>query len=557
MSLFSKIYDTDILIVGGGIGGLMAAISAREEGAEVLVAEKAHIRRSGNGATGNDHFACYIPEVHGDDMDTVLHEFYSGLAGGFQDKDIVQRNFAISFDRVLDWERWGIPMRPLGHWDFTGHAFPGRPRIWLKYEGATQKAVLSKMAVKSGANIINKLSIVDLVARDGRVLGAVGISVRDADRPELVAIRAKSVMLLTGSSNRLFNSVTPGWMFNMCRCPSDAGAGRGTAYRAGARLVNMDVPYTHAGPKYFSRSGKGTWIGVLTDYYGKRIGPFVNHPSREYGDVTVDVWTSVYSEKHKNGSGPVYMDCSQTSEEDLDYMKWGLAHEGNTTLLEYMENEGIDLHKHKIEFSQYECNLRGRGGIDINIDCETTVKGLFAGGDDLGNYHASVAGAATTGWIGAKSAVRHAAGITTLEHVEDSSEAKWLADFTDAAMSRRDGPTWKEGNVALSQILTDYAGVDIRSETLMLAGRQYLSNLKHKYLSTVTAPDTYSLMRALEVRDMLDIGDTIFLGGLERKESRGNHKRSDYPFTNPLLNDVMQTIRLVNGSPIVEWRKRH
>ncbi|MBQ2760303.1 MAG: FAD-binding protein [Mailhella sp.] len=557
MSVFSKIYETDLLIVGGGIGGLMAAISARQEGADVLVAEKAHIRRSGNGATGNDHFVCYIPEVHGDDMDVVLQEFYSGLAGSFQDKDIVRRNFAESFERVLDWERWGIPMRPFGYWDFTGHSFPGRPRIWLKYEGATQKAVLAREAMKSGAKIVNKLSIVDLVVRDGRVLGAVGIVVRDADKPELVAIRAKSVMLQTGSANRLFNSVTPGWMFNICRCPSDAGAGRATAYRAGAKLVNMDVPYTHAGPKYFSRSGKGTWIGVLTDYHGKRIGPFVDKPNRECGDVTVDVWTSVYSEKHKDGSGPVYMDCTQTSEEDLAYMKWGLSHEGNTTMLEYMENEGIDLRKHKVEFSQYECNLRGRGGIEINAECETNIKGLYAGGDDLGNYHASVGGAATTGWIGAKNAVRYAAQIAAQEAVEDSSEAQWLADFTSAAMSRVDGPTWKEGNVALSQIITDYAGVDIRSETLMLAGREYLGNLKRKFLSTVTAPDTYSLMRTLEVRDMLEIGDVIFLGGLERKESRGHHKRSDFPFTNPLLSDKMQTVRLVDGQPVVEWRKRH
>ena len=39
------------------------------------------------------------------------------------------------------------------------------------------------------------------------------------------------------------------------------------AYRAGARLVNIDMPYLHAGPKYFARCGKATWIGVLVDYY--------------------------------------------------------------------------------------------------------------------------------------------------------------------------------------------------------------------------------------------------------------------------------------------------
>ena len=64
--------DTDVLIVGGGIGGLMAAISAAEQGADVLVAEKANTKRSGCGATGNDHFQCYIPEIHGNDMAPIL-----------------------------------------------------------------------------------------------------------------------------------------------------------------------------------------------------------------------------------------------------------------------------------------------------------------------------------------------------------------------------------------------------------------------------------------------------------------------------------------------------
>ena len=51
---------------GGGIAGLMAAISAADQGVSVMVAEKANTKRSGSGATGNDHFCCYIPEIHGE-----------------------------------------------------------------------------------------------------------------------------------------------------------------------------------------------------------------------------------------------------------------------------------------------------------------------------------------------------------------------------------------------------------------------------------------------------------------------------------------------------------
>ena len=66
--------DTDVLIVGGGIAGLMAAIRACELGAEVLVVEKGNAKYSGSGRAGNDHFWAYIPDYHGPDMENFLKE---------------------------------------------------------------------------------------------------------------------------------------------------------------------------------------------------------------------------------------------------------------------------------------------------------------------------------------------------------------------------------------------------------------------------------------------------------------------------------------------------
>ena len=63
-----EIVETDVLCIGGGPAGLMAAIRASELGAKVVVADKANTVRSGSAATGCDHFAAYIPEVHGPDI---------------------------------------------------------------------------------------------------------------------------------------------------------------------------------------------------------------------------------------------------------------------------------------------------------------------------------------------------------------------------------------------------------------------------------------------------------------------------------------------------------
>ena len=83
--------STDVLVVGGGIAGLSAAISARASGVGVLIAEKANTLRSGSGATGNDHFLCYIPEKHGPDVSVIVKELHQSMMGASQDVPLSRR----------------------------------------------------------------------------------------------------------------------------------------------------------------------------------------------------------------------------------------------------------------------------------------------------------------------------------------------------------------------------------------------------------------------------------------------------------------------------------
>jgi succinate dehydrogenase/fumarate reductase flavoprotein subunit len=547
--------EADVLIMGGGIGGLMAAISAAEEGADVVVAEKANTKRSGSGATGNDHFACYIPEYHGDDMAPIIKEIKNSPVGACHDNTHTIKFFEQSFDRVKDWDRWGIDMRPTGRYEFTGHAFPGKPRICLKYAGHNQKEVLTKESKKRKVRIENHLPLTELITQGGEIIGAIGIDIKK-EKPVLKVIRAKSVILAAGCTNRLYPpAASPGMLFNTAFCPANAGAGLGSAYRAGAKLVNMEFPNRHAGPKYLARCGKATWIGIFKDPRGKVIGPFVTKPTRELGDITSDVWSSVFTDYHESGRGPAYIDCSETSEEDIEYMMWGMENEGLTALLDYMDEEGIDVRKHMVEFMQYEPHVIGRG-IEIDLDGESNVPGLFAAGDLVGNFRADLSGAAVFGWIAGIAAAKRAKKTKSFHKAEGSPVVLERADFYSDLLKRKDGPDWKEANLALQQIMNDYAGVKMRSETLLSAGLKYLRDLRAKTLETLQADDSHTLMRCLEVFDLLECGEMIFHTALERKEKRAGHNRSDFPFTNPLVGDQFLTIQKDKADPVLEWRER-
>ena len=169
----SKTLETDIAVVGGGIGGLCAAIAAAEGGARVMVLEKANTKRSGSGATGNDHFACYYPKHHGGDIRPILRELLDSLVGLCHDPLLSLRFLERSISIVDKWHEWGINMKPFAEdYVFMGHAYPDRPRIWLKYDGHNQKEALTRQAKKVGVTIVNHHPAVDLM-RDEQVITGV------------------------------------------------------------------------------------------------------------------------------------------------------------------------------------------------------------------------------------------------------------------------------------------------------------------------------------------------------------------------------------------------
>lgn len=540
LNVHPEIIKTDVLIIGGGIGGMQAAIAAAEQGVKVIVAEKADTRHSGSGATGNDHFFAYIPEYHGDDFDVILQECAETMLGPFQDVDVFTQILKRSFEVIQKWHSYGINMKPKGYWNFEGHAMPNRRRYHLKYDGWNQKPALTAKAKSLGVEIYNKTAMNELLIEEGsgRVIGAIGIRL-EKDEPEMVVFQAKAVILGTGAAARMYPAHNPAYPFNVDICPANTGAGDALTFRAGGNLVNLDLPYVHSGLKHFMRCGKATWIGVLTDINGQPVGPFVTKPTRELGDVTADIWQSVFSEKMDNGTGPTYMNCSEIEEEDLKYMRRCFVSEGDTSINDYIDQYGIDLRKEMVEFGTYTPHVQG---MEIDVHAETSVPHLYGVGDCTANVANGIHAAAVLGQIAGEHAGQAVKDIPEGDVTGHPLIAQKKALYEEI-LGRETGANWKEANSTLQQIMGQYCGYKVRSDSLLRAGYKYVSDLKKFARAQLKAENSHELMRCLEVLDMLDIAQATILVTANRKESRGPfHRRTDYTFTNPLMNNKFQTI---------------
>lgn len=540
-------HQADLLVIGGGIAGLMAAIRAAELGLDVIVADKSNVRYSGAGATGNDHFQCYIPDYHGTDFNAWIEEFQTGQQATIRDIEFIRTWMSRSFEIVRLWDAWGIPMKYQGRWEFAGHGLPGDMLNHLHYAGKHQKKILEGEARKRGATIVNRVLCCDLLRAGNRVCGALGVDTR-ADAVH--EFQARGVVLGTGSAIRLYPGCTPASLFNARLCPNCVGDGRAMAYRAGAELASLEIPVFRCGPAYFARAGKASWGGVLRDPHGTPVGPFVTRPDNKYGDPVVDVYQDIFMDYRDAAQGPVYMDCTGLDAQGVAYMTHWLDNEGNVAILDFLKKEGRDIGSTPVEFRSYDRELSPRGGVLYDERARASLPGLYAAGDE---FFGGISCAAVFGWVAGESAAEDIRALGEAPVPDESGSD--LLEALNSIRSREAGPrhaTWQETNYAVQQIMGDYAGIP-RSETTLKAGADNLARIARRARATLAAANPHELARCAEVLNLLEVGRLILLAARERRETRGKHIRRDYPFTNPHLNKLL-VLRREGDTDQVEWR---
>jgi succinate dehydrogenase/fumarate reductase flavoprotein subunit len=558
MQFETQTVNTDVLIIGGGLAGCMAAIKATEAGVRVTVVEKANTNRSGCTATGIDHLWAYIPPVHekmGWKIEDLLEDHAQTMGyGGFIRWDLLRLIAETSYDRVLDLERFGVNFR------FEDSLVPGKFRIVpqfhgvpssFNFDGRDLKPKLTKEAKSRGVEILNRIMITDVLTRDGKVSGAVGVSIRE---PKVYQFQAKTVVLSSsGRLSRMGRSVL-GNTFNRRLPPSGTtGDGKLIALKAGAELINTEFFGVHTpalGIKNFPMTGGGPRNTLqpaarIVGPHGEVIVPrtyFYDWNTLGKSKVSAEEGRkkffedakllSLPSKHYSEGNRPLYFDFSEGTDDEIKYIEWSMSNEGKMwILLKYFKDHGVDLKKDKIEMGprDREASANAASGVWVDKDCESGIEGLFAAGDEIGGVPwSSGPGAVTTGWHAGMKAAEKARQIKSGVQPE-KGELERIVERYQNLTRHKNGDHWLEVEYALQEIVDTYMG-DETSEELLKRGLDRLSALR---TSTRLWADTpHTLMRCLEVENLIENGRIIMTAARERKESRAFLKRVDYPKKN-------------------------
>ena len=548
--------ETDVLVVGGGLAGCMAAIKASEHGVSVTIAEKSNTLCSGQAGSGIDHIGAYVPEIHekmGWGVDDLVEDHIQGIGHGFGRRDLLRLIARESYARLLDLERFGLTIRyadsPLPGGFRMVHQFHSVPTA-LNVDGRPLKAILTKEARRRKVRIINRVTMTDLLASQGAITGAAGVGTRDG---KVYVFKAKSVVLCSGGKTGRLGREPTGIDFNLHLPATLCGDGKAMALHAGLPIMNMEfLSPARVGVANYDFSGgppRNTWqpACAVVNVRGETVVP--RSRFYDWGDLKkgyridaeksrrswlaerAEVASSMAKVKGKPEAGPYYLDCTGGTEKEIRYVEWAISHEGKgRQFLKHLEEEGVDLRQDKLELG-----LKGReignlscAGLVVDGDLETGLKGLFAAGDEVGGtpFTAST-GAFVMGWHCGDLAGKRALGRKKFLP-PDKKRIDSLKTLCSRMLSPRTGSRWKEVEYALQNAMDTYCG-EVRAGAELKRGLERLYEIKEIPLR---AENPHELGRCFEVLFLLTNAELVMRASLAREESRKfptKFSRADFP----------------------------
>lgn len=524
------IIQTDLLIIGGGAAGCMAAISARAQGdLDVLVLEKAEISRSGDAGGGNDHLLAHLNSGESWDTDQAMSDYYIRLSQGLIDPGVADRLHISRIGEIVHkLESFGIEMRDPGTGRYIRTKSFGQPGpFFINYKGKRIKPILAAEVKKCGARVINRINVTNLLTKGTHVVGAMGFNVRNG---AFHVIRSKVTLLATGDAVRLWPN-SSGLPFNTWMSPYNNGAGHAMAFRAGAELANMELTVNTLVPKGFSAAGLNAFVGMGAYFLNGSGERYMRkyHPMGE-GAPRYLLTLGTYREVAE-GRGPCYVDCRHLPKEDMHHLTTNLLPVDKDTFISFCKQKGLNLRRDLLEIEVSEMQSAGIAGsvsgIVIDENGKTGIDRLYAAGAcTVPSF--GLSGALAIGYSVGTEAAKACLKIPRLNDY-DRDEAEEEIQSVYAPLLRKQGSPYQRFEAKLRQIMSGYVGL-IRTEKGLKTALGQLNHLESK-LDETMAENYHELMRVAEFKDLLLIGKLITTAALERKESRMglSHMRGDYP----------------------------
>lgn len=531
----TTVIDVDVLVVGGGSAALRAAVEAHRAGARVALAVKGQlgvIGLRGAGATASGTAADrrgFWP----------VHESCGVLEGGYE--DILQLGLGMADPSLVGLsvegtaasrralERLGVPVRLR-----PGGAIGGAPPIGNESRGTVVFGIAPTLAAalrRTDCQILEHTMITDLLTRDGVCVGAVGI---DEETGEVMALRAGAVILATGGAVQLFkHNIHPDCV---------TGDGYAMGYRAGAELMNMEFMQIFLGIPHPS-------VNNLTNWVWKQEARVYNSEGEEFLERYLPAGSSLDEAKVQAATHNPYSTRDSLSRYlNVALMKEVLAGRGTTHDGIYMDltapgvqppperqtwlrYRGIHWDRAPIEIVVYA--MCSNGGLRVDRDAQTTVPRLYAVGEcSSGMYGADRHGGhmISTSQVFGAIAGRHAARAATGSKPCPLPREALAAEEGRIAGLRAVCGRWKPQEVRrdLQQQAWNHL-LAVRTEAGITSFLETVEALGEEKLPALQVQGTGDLVAALELRNLLEVGEILGRVCLLRRESRGGHYREDYP----------------------------
>ena len=582
--------ETEVLVLGGGIAGSWAALSAAKRGAKVTIVDEMDVFAAG--PSGCDHIVYAIDNP----CCPLTAEEFIELTGPWQYWDYINGMshyvmYREGYDMLCELETMGGKIRDTED-EFEGadfrdeeskllFAYDYDSKHTLRVWGATFRPALTAELKRRRVKIQNRIKVTSLLTEGGeqgaRVVGATGLNVRTG---EFCVFKAKATVMAMGRAGKRVWDYRGG---SLSTLPRSSGGGLAMAWDAGAELANMEGRVAIGGdsyPEYGTGNPLNTWYPcTMIDADGKEI-PYVGgsgdrletfdervHPflvgqkaylERSYRDEGNPVkrpisqcHTPAFSEAVRKGEYtlPLYADLPGMPEQERRAI-WGLmvANEGMTWIL-YKNYAQAGFNPDKDLLQAYSGGISSRYGDSIGVgtaknsygtylgglvhdwNFQSSLEGLYGAGESLFSVHYHGLSATSGRWAGAKAA-DYASGARQAVPCEEQVEEERKRVY--APVNRPEGIDWKELNTGISSAMRTYAG-DTLTDNLLDIALVSLKELKEKESQELVADGPRELARCLQSLEVLKNAEMWTHAALSRKASCQflSIKKLEYPENDP------------------------